>query len=90
MIDISIINIKKNYGFKNVLDGFTLDIKSGEKIGLIGQNGCGKTTLFRLITQEEGLDDGSISIRKGANVRLLSQMPPIVDDECTVKDILTR
>lgn len=90
MIDISITNIKKNYGFKNVLDGFTLDIKSGEKIGLIGQNGCGKTTLFRLITQEEGLDDGSISIRKDANVRLLSQMPPIVDDECTVKDILTR
>lgn len=90
MIDISITNIKKNYGFKNVLDGFTLDIKSGEKIGLIGQNGCGKTTLFRLITQEEGLDDGSISIRKGANVRLLSQMPPIVDDECTVKEILTR
>lgn len=90
MIDISIANIKKNYGFKNVLEGFTLDIKSGEKIGLIGQNGCGKTTLFRLITQEEGLDDGSISIRKDANVRLLSQMPPIVDDECTVKDILTR
>lgn len=90
MIDISITNIRKNYGFKNVLDGFTLDIKSGEKIGLIGQNGCGKTTLFRLITQEEGLDDGSISIRKGANVRLVSQMPPIVDDECTVKDILTR
>ena len=90
MIDISITNIKKNYGFKNVLDGFTLDIKSGEKIGLIGQNGCGKTTLFRLITQEEGLEDGSISIRKDANVRLLSQMPPIVDDECTVKDILTR
>lgn len=90
MIDISIANIKKNYDFKNVLEGFTLDIKSGEKIGLIGQNGCGKTTLFRLITQEEGLDDGSISIRKDANVRLLSQMPPIVDDECTVKDILTR
>ena len=90
MIDISIANIKKNYGFKNVLDGFTLDIKSGEKIGLIGQNGCGKTTLFRLIAQEEGLDDGSISIRKGANVRLVSQMPPIVDDECTVEEILTR
>lgn len=90
MIDISIANIKKNYGFKNVLDGFTLDIKLGEKIGLIGQNGCGKTTLFRLITQEEGLDDGSISIRKGANVRLVSQMPPIVDDECTVEEILTR
>lgn len=90
MMDISIANAKKNYGFKNVLDGFALDVTSGEKIGLIGPNGCGKTTLFKLIIKEEGLDSGSISIRKGANVRLLSQMPPVVDDECTVRDILTR
>ena len=90
MMDISIDNAKKNYGFKNVLDCFALDVTSGEKIGLIGPNGCGKTTLFKLITKEEGLDSGSISIRKGANVRLLSQMPPVVDDECTVRDILTR
>lgn len=90
MMDISIANAKKNYGFKNLLDGFALDVTSGEKIGLIGPNGCGKTTLFKLITKEEGLDSGSISIRKGANVRLLSQMPPVVDDECTVRDILTR
>lgn len=90
MMDISIANAKKNYGFKNVLDGFALDVTSGEKIGLIGPNGCGKTTLFKLITKEEGLESGSISIRKGVNVRLLSQMPPVVDDECTVRDILTR
>lgn len=90
MMDISIANAKKNYGFKNILDDFALDVTSGEKIGLIGPNGCGKTTLFKLITKEEGLDSGSISIRKGANVRLLSQMPPVVDDECIVRDILTR
>lgn len=90
MMDISIANAKKNYGFKNVLDGFALDVTSGEKIGLIGPNGCGKTTLFKLITKEENLDSGSIGIRKGANVRLLSQMPPVVDNECTVRDILTR
>ena len=46
--------------------------------------------MFKLITKEEKLDAGSISIRKGANVRLLSQMPPVVSDSCTVKDILTR
>ena len=90
MTDISIANAKKNYGFKNVLDDFALEVTSGEKIGLIGPNGCGKTTLFKLITKEENLDAGSISIRKGANVRLLSQMPPVVSDSCTVKDILTR
>ena len=90
MTDISIANAKKNYGFKNVLDDFALEVTSGEKIGLIGPNGCGKTTLFKLITKEENLDAGSISIRKGANVRLLSQIPPVVGDSCTVKDILTR
>ena len=90
MTDISIANAKKKYGFKNVLDDFALEVTSGEKIGLIGPNGCGKTTLFKLITKEENLDAGSISIRKGANVRLLSQMPPVVSDSCTVKDILTR
>ena len=90
MTDISIANAKKNYGLKNVLDDFALEVTSGEKIGLIGPNGCGKTTLFKLITKEENLDAGSISIRKGANVRLLSQMPPVVGDSCTVKDILTR
>lgn len=90
MLEISISNVQKNYGFKSVLDGFNLDIMSGEKIGLIGPNGCGKTTLFKLITKEEDVDSGNISIRKGTNVRLLSQMPPIVDDNCTVKDILTR
>ena len=90
MTDISIANAKKNYGFKNVLDDFALEVTSGEKIGLIGPNGCGKTTLFKPITKEENLDAGSISIRKGANVRLLSQIPPVVGDSCTVKDILTR
>ena len=90
MTDISIANAKKDYGFKNVLDDFALEVTSGEKIGLIGSNGCGKTTLFKLITKEENLDAGSISIRKGANVRLLSQMPLVVSDSCTVKDILTR
>ena len=42
MTDISIANAKKNYGFKNVLDDFALEVTSGEKIGLIGPNGCGK------------------------------------------------
>ena len=90
MIEISLNKINKSYGFNPILKDFSFEIKSGERIALIGPNGCGKTTFFKLITKEEGLDSGSISIRKGANVRLLSPMPPVVDDECTVRDILTR
>ena len=90
MLEINMSKVIKNFGVKNVLNGFDLEVTTGEKIGLIGQNGCGKTTLFKLITKEENVDDGNISVRKGANVRLLSQMPPVVDDSCSVKYILTR
>ncbi len=90
MLEINISKVIKNYGFKNILNEFDLEVTTGEKIGLIGQNGCGKTTLFKLITKEENIDGGNISIRKGANVRLLSQMPLVVDDNCSVKDILIK
>lgn len=88
MKDISLVNIKKNYGFKNVLDGFNLDVNKGEKIGLIGENGCGKSTLFKIITKQEEVDQGMVSIRRGAKIGMLEQNPPKVSHEVTVEDIL--
>ena len=44
MIEIELNNVKKNYGLKNVLDGFNMQIKTGERIALIGPNGSGKST----------------------------------------------
>lgn len=90
MIEISINNAEKSFGFKKILDGFTLEATTGERIALIGPNGCGKTTLFKIIAGEENLDKGMVSTRKGASIGLLSQMPPKVTDEVTVKDILLR
>lgn len=90
MIEISINNAEKSFGFKKILDGFALEATTGERIALIGPNGCGKTTLFRIISGEENLDKGMVSTRKGATIGLLSQMPPKVSDEVTVRDILLR
>ena len=90
MIEISINNAEKSFGFKKILDGFALEATTGEKIALIGPNGCGKTTLFRIISGEENLDKGMVSTRKGATIGLLSQMPPKVSDDVTVRDILLR
>ena len=90
MIEISINNAEKSFGFKKILDGFALEATTGERIALIGPNGCGKTTLFKIIAGEENLDKGMVSTRKGASIGLLSQMPPKVTDEVTVKDILLR
>ena len=88
MTEISLTDVKKNFGFKNILDGFNLEVLTGEKIGLIGPNGCGKTTIFNLVIKTEIPEHGMVAIRNGARVALLSQMPPKVDDNCTVKEIL--
>ena len=90
MIEISINNAEKSFGFKKILDGFALEASTGERIALIGPNGCGKTTLFKIISGEENLDKGMVSTRKGATIGLLSQMPPKVTDDVTVRDILLR
>ncbi len=90
MIEISVNNAQKNFGFKKILDGFDLEASTGERIALIGPNGCGKTTLFKVIFGEESLDQGTISIRKNATLGFLSQIPPKVNDSVTVKDILLK
>ena len=90
MIEVSVNNASKSFGFKNVLDGFDLEATTGERIALIGPNGCGKSTLFKIISGEEKLDKGMVSTRKGATIGLLSQIPPKVADDVTVRDILLR
>lgn len=90
MIEISVNNVQKTFGFKKVFDGFNLEVTTGERIALIGPNGCGKTTLFKIISGEENLDQGMVSIRRNATIGLLSQIPPKVPDNVTVKDILTK
>ena len=90
MIEVSVNNAQKSFGFKRVLDGFDLEATTGERIALIGPNGCGKTTLFKIIAGEESLDQGVVSIRRNATIGLLSQIPPRVSDDVSVRDILLK
>lgn len=86
---ISCQNVQKYHGAQLVLSDITFDIRQGEKIGLIGRNGCGKTTLFHLLSGEERPDQGQISIRKGSVVGLLAQIQEVNDGE-TVYAVLQR
>ena len=53
MIDISVNNLVKSFEVGSVLlDGLSFEIQEGECVGIMGRNGCGKTTLFRLLTGE--------------------------------------
>ncbi|NOU79521.1 ABC-F type ribosomal protection protein [Paenibacillus sp. LMG 31459] len=86
---ISCQNVQKYHGAQLVLENITFDIRQGEKIGLIGRNGCGKTTLFHLLSGEERPDQGQISIRRNSVIGLLAQIQEASDDE-TVYAVLQR
>ena len=88
MIEISLNNITKSYGFSNVLNELSIEIKTGDKIALIGENGSGKSTVLKIINKDEGIDKGIVSIRNGSTVEYLSQQPDLSYSNMIVKDIL--
>lgn len=90
MIEIELNNIKKNYGLKNVLDGVSFEIKTGEKIALIGDNGSGKSTILKIINGEEKEDSGKVNIRKEAEIGYLKQVYPNENDSIVVEEYLKR
>lgn len=90
MIEIEINNIKKNYGLKNILNGFNLELKTGEKIALIGPNGSGKSTVLKLIAKQERVDAGTINIRNGAKIGILNQIYENEKQDICVKDFLYK
>jgi ATP-binding cassette subfamily F protein uup len=61
------------YGHQTLLDGVTLAIAAGEKVGLVGRNGCGKTSLLKILAGENQADSGDISARRGLRIGYLPQ-----------------
>lgn len=90
MIEIGINQIYKNFGFKHVLSGLSFEVMTGERVGLVGRNGTGKSTIFKMIAGEEPVDKGSISIRRGATVGYLEQIPSLAAKTSTTRDILSE
>ena len=88
MIEISLNNIKKSYGFKNVLDGLNIEIKTGDKVSIIGENGSGKTTILNIINSIENVDSGTVAIKKGSKMGYLNQQPENIYNNKIVSDIL--
>ena len=76
MVDISVKELVKSFEVgSTLLDGMTFDIHEGECVGIMGRNGCGKTTLFRLLTGEIAPDEGEIMVAAGKKLGLISQIP---------------
>ena len=67
--------VTKHWGNGPVLTELSLEIREGERIGLVGPNGCGKTTLLTLLAGKDTPDAGAIHYRRGSRVALLDQIP---------------
>ena len=88
MVDIRVSGLVKSFDLeKRILNGLSFQVDSGERVGLLGKNGAGKTTVFRMLTGELEPDEGEIQLGAGRRVGLISQIP-VYPAGYTVEDVL--
>ncbi len=87
MIQIACNELKKYYGTDLILENVNIEANEGDCIAIAGLNGCGKSTVLKMITGQEKCDGGSIAVRKGAAVGYLEQLPKY-DEMMTANDVL--
>ena len=92
MLAISVNDLSLSYGTTTILDKVSFSLEENDKLGIIGVNGCGKSTLFRLITGETEPTEGSVFLSKGKTVGILTQDGAFDsgDDSLTVLEQMYR
>ena len=88
MVDISVHNLTKFFTIgENLLEGLSFEIQEGECVAILGRNGCGKTTLFNILTGQMDYDDGEVFVNPNKRLGLISQIPKFPMG-FTVEDVL--
>ena len=76
MVDIQVKNLTKFFVIgENLLEGLSFEVQEGECVAILGRNGCGKTTLFKILTGEMDYDDGEVYVNPHKRIGLISQIP---------------
>lgn len=70
---LSVSDLRLSYGYQTLLDGVTVAVAAGEKIGMVGRNGCGKTSLLKILAGVQAADSGEIALRRGLRIGYLPQ-----------------
>ena len=88
MVDIAVTNLTKFFVIgENLLEGLTFEIQEGECVAILGRNGCGKTTLFNILTGQMDYDEGEVYVNPAKRLGLISQIPKFPAGY-TVEDVL--
>ena len=88
MVDIQVKNLSKFFVIgENLLENLSFEIQEGECVAILGRNGCGKTTLFNILTGQMDYDDGEVYINPNKKIGLISQIPRFPMG-FTVEDVL--
>jgi ATP-binding cassette, subfamily F, member 3 len=82
-VAVQLNEVVKSFGGRQILDGASLEINDGVRVGLIGPNGAGKSTLLRMLAGLETADGGTVTLRRGAVVAFLPQL--VTGDARTVR-----
>ena len=85
---INIENLTKSFTDRKLFNGASFSLQEGEKVGVIGINGTGKTTLFRMIMGQEETDEGTITIANHVVLRYLPQHPEFDPDKSSLDCVL--
>ncbi|MEO5641080.1 MAG: ABC-F family ATP-binding cassette domain-containing protein, partial [Sphingomicrobium sp.] len=83
-------HVGKSFGDRQIIRDFTLRIQRGDRIGLVGSNGVGKTTLLRLLTGELKPDEGRVKLAKTLSGIVIDQQRKLMDPSKKVRDVLAE
>ena len=85
---IDVTKITKDYGLGDIFGCLSFSVNTGDRIALVGRNGCGKSTVLKIIVGREQATTGSVNIQKNLKIAMLDQTSADQNDERIVDEIL--
>jgi len=84
---LTVHELRLSHGFEQLLDGVSFTVRAGDKTGLVGRNGCGKTSLLRVLNNEDQADAGTVTIAKDVRVGVLPQEFELDEAKSVIENI---